>query len=485
MHETLGIPRILTAALRGGAGKTLITVGLITALRRRGISVCAFKKGPDYIDAGWLGLAAGSACFNLDRYLFDSETVKHSFLRRSQNKDVAVIEGNRGLFDGVDSIGSSSTAELAKLLRAPVLLIIDATKMTRTAAALVLGCRAMDPDLRLGGVILNRVGGGRHEKVLRESIETACSLPVVGAVSKLALANFPQRHLGLLPLQEHPAAEQFVEDAGSIVEQSLDLDGIMRIAGLAGEFDPGLCPVSTFFDDKGCSHASLRIGIVKDSAFQFYYPENLESLTSTGAHLVEVSALDASELPGLDCLYIGGGFPETHAERLANNIGFKRSLLLAISRGLPVYAECGGLMYLSESIRIDDNVFPMVGLFPADTVLQKKPQGLGYIRVEVAKSNPFFPVGSILSGHEFHYSSLERLDRSRIVCAFRVLRGHGIDGNLDGISIGNTLGTYMHLHALGEPLWAKGILRKALEYKTLPSLNRMVESPNTIQHVGE
>ncbi|MCX5861110.1 MAG: cobyrinate a,c-diamide synthase [Desulfomonile sp.] len=470
---TFGVPRIITAALRGGAGKTLITVGLIAALRRRGILVSAFKKGPDYIDAGWLGLAAGRECYNLDQYLFNNETLKYSFLRRSQGAHAAIIEGNRGLFDGVDSNGSYSTAELAKLLKSPVILIIDATKMTRTAVALVLGCSAMDSDLKLAGVILNRVAGDRHERILRESIENTCSVPVIGSVIKLSLANFPQRHLGLLPLHEHPAAAEFVEEAGNIVERSVDLDGLMRIAGSADQFGSAPIDVSNREGDKNRSHKGIRVGIMKDSAFQFYYPENLESLTSTGAQLVPVSALEASELPDLDCLYIGGGFPEMYAERLADNAGFRRSLLNAIDRDLPVYAECGGLMYLSRSIRIDERVFPMVGVFQADTVLERKPQGLGYVRVQVAQPNPFYPVGAILSGHEFHYSSVSGLDQSGMGYAFEVLRGHGIDGRRDGMFVRNTLGTYMHVHSLGEPLWACGILKKASEFRRLSSVKRI------------
>jgi len=466
MPTTFNVPRIVTAALKGGAGKTLITAGLIAALRSRGLFVRAFKKGPDYIDAGWLGLASGSECYNLDKYLFDSEVVRASFVKRSVGNDVAVVEGNRGLYDGVDSAGSYSTADLAKLLRAPVVLIIDATKITRTAAALVLGCRIMDPELNLRGVILNRVAGARHEKVLRESIENACSVPVIGSVNKLALKNFPQRHLGLLPLQEHPAALEFIKDAGHIAEQFIDIDKLLEIASSACEFGSVQKKFGPGHDQHCQCHKGVRIGIIKDSAFQFYYPENLDALTVSGAELVMVSALETQELSDVDCLYIGGGFPETHAEKLANNVIFKRSLLKATEEGLPVYAECGGLMYLSRSLRIDETVFPMVGVFPVDTILKRKPQGLGYIRVRVEEANPFYPVGTVLSGHEFHYSSLVGLDCTGNSYVFKVLRGWGIDGSRDGICTRNVLGTYMHLHALGEPLWAQGILNRALEFKT-------------------
>ncbi len=460
MLKKTNIPRLVIAALRGGAGKTLLSVGLVAALRRSGFAVSAFKKGPDYIDAGWLGMAAGGDCYNLDSFLCDNETVKTSFADRSQGKDIAIVEGNRGLFDGVDSAGHYSTAELAKLLNAPVILIVDATKMTRTAAALVLGCRMLDSGMDLRGVILNRVGGARHERVLREAIETATCIPVIGSVSKLPLENFPQRHLGLLPLHEHPRAGEFLDEAAEIISGSVDLDRLLEAARTAGDLYYATPPVLLEPRDE-----TLRIGVLKDSAFQFYYPENLEALKGRGAELVFVSALSHSPLPDLDALYIGGGFPETHAERLAENSIFKESLLKAAQDGLPIYAECGGLMYLSRNLRIDEDVYPMVGVFPLETVLERKPQGHGYIEVEISAPNPFYPGGTKLKGHEFHYSYVTGLDNPGASYAFRVTRGHGMDGTRDGICVDNALGTYVHVHALGEPLWAEGILKSALNYR--------------------
>jgi len=462
----------MTAALKGGAGKTFITVGLIAALRGRGLAPAAFKKGPDYIDAGWLGLAAANQCYNLDSYLFNGETAKASFCHRSLGKDVAVIEGNRGVFDGVDSTGSYSTAELAKLLETPVILIVEGTKVTRTAAAFVVGCRALDPELDLKGIILNRVAGARHESILRQSIEDATSIPVIGSISKLRLENFPQRHLGLLPLYEHPGAREFIAEAARVVEQSVDLDRVMEIAEAAGnssvQSTRGIWP-----EQEASAAPRVRIGILRDSAFQFYYPENLEALERKGAQLVEINALAVREFPDVDGMYIGGGFPETHAMRLAENSIFKESLLQATLRGLPVYAECGGLMYLSRNLRVDDRSYPMVGVFPIDTVLQRKPQGLGYSRVEVIGPNPFYPQGSELVGHEFHYSAVSNLEQAKSRCAFRVLRGHGMDGIRDGICVGNVLATYLHIHALGEPLWAEGIVKKALEFRARQSAGQI------------
>jgi cobyrinic acid a,c-diamide synthase len=485
MSYKIHIPRIVIAALKGGAGKTLLTLGLVAAYRKRGVNLSIFKKGPDYIDAGWLGMAAGGDCYNLDSYLFDQEIVLSSFLKRTAGRDAAVIEGNRGLFDGVDAEGSYSTAELAKLLDAPVILIVDATKMTRTAAAMVLGCRLLDPQLKISGVILNRVAGARHENVIRSAIEEAASVPVLGSVNKLSMENFPQRHLGLLPLYEHPKAVEFVEEAARIVEESVDLDRVMAIARTAGACSPTACEYElpscynvfvegcgeALFTKKSSPHSpapssesTVRIGVLKDSAFQFYYPENLEALGDCGAEVVFISALVEREIPKLDALYIGGGFPETHAEKLAQNVVFKESLKDAVEGGLPVYAECGGLMYLSRTLCIDGNAYPMVGVFPVDSVLERRPQGHGYIQAEVVEPNPFYPEKTLLKGHEFHYSYVTGLDNPGASYVFRILRGHGMDGVRDGICYKNALGTYLHIHALGQPLWAKGIVDRAREY---------------------
>lgn len=463
MTDHSDIPRIVVAALKGGAGKTFLTIGLVAALKTRGLSVGVFKKGPDYIDAGWLGLSAGASCYNLDSYLFDEKIVRNSFLQRSSAKDIAVVEGNRGLFDGVDARGSYSTAELAKLLKAPVILIVDATKMTRTAAALVMGCKALDPSVDVRAVILNRVAGPRHESVLRESIQEAASIPVIGSVKKMPLDCFPQRHLGLLPLYEHPGAVKFLETAADVVEHSVDIDRLLEIASQAG--DAGVThDIEGFPTSEACDHSGLRIGVLRDSAFQFYYPENIEALGGSGAQLVEISALDPVALPELDALYIGGGFPETHSERLAENEIFKRSLRRAVHNGLPVYAECGGLMYLSRNLHVDNHVYPMVGVFPVETVLERKPQGHGYMRAEVVAPNPFYPPGTVLTGHEFHYSYITGNDEADAEYVFKVLRGHGMNGARDGICTSNALGTYVHVHALGTRLWAKGILDRAAEY---------------------
>lgn len=462
------IPRIVIAALKGGAGKTLISIGITAAMHKRGYKVAPFKKGPDYIDSAWLGIAAGAPCYNLDRYLAGTQGVRNSFAIHTIGSDLAVVEGNRGLFDGVDAVGSYSTADLARILQAPVALIVDATKMTRTAAALVLGCQRLERDVGLAGVILNKVAGERHKNVLREAIEDSTGLPILGCIDKLMWSQLPQRHLGLLPICEHPDSQKFITQTAEIIERQLKLDFLLSIARNA---PPLLFPPIDERPNRQVPPLENRvtIGIVRDSAFQFYYPENLEALRKQGAELIEISALKDKTLPDIHALYIGGGFPEIYAETLASNEKFKTALKQAIEAGLPVYAECGGLMYLCQSIVIDHKIFPMVNIFPARAVLQRTPQGLGYITVKVVRENPFYKLGKVLTGHEFHYSTLAPENSPSREYAFEVIRGAGVGNHKDGLFYRNVLGTYLHLHALGEGAWASGIISAARRFASRDS----------------
>jgi cobyrinic acid a,c-diamide synthase len=455
-------PRVVIAGLRGGSGKTTLSLGLVAAWRQRAGEVVPFKKGPDYIDAGWLALAAGQPCYNLDSYMMSGEQILDSFWQHVQQAEAAVIEGNRGLFDGMDAEGSCSTAELAKLLRAPVLLVVDGTMVTRTAAATVLGCQHLDPEVAIQGVVLNRVAGPRHEEMLRTTIESYCKIPVVGAIPKLKEDDFPERHMGLVTALEHPEAREAIFARIQVVERYLDLEKVLAIANQAPplSWEPA-------YPRKRASKAyrKLTIGIIRDSAFQFYYPENLEALERRGASLVTINALQDTFLPELDGLYIGGGFPETHAEQLAANDQLRRGLKSVIEAGLPVYAECGGLMYLGRSLEIEGNTYPMVQALPMDFRLEKKPQGHGYTEVEVVNTNPFYPVGTTMRGHEFHYSRVTRFDLSPESLAFAMRRGSGILDRKDGVCYKNILATYSHVHAIGTPEWAEGLIRRALAYQ--------------------
>ncbi len=375
---------------------------------------------------------------------------------------LAVIEGNRGLFDGMDVAGSCSTAELAKLLQAPVLLVVDGTMVTRTAAAAVLGCQHLDPEVPIRGVILNRVAGPRHEQMLRTTIERYCRLPVVGAIPKLKEDDFPERHMGLVTALEHPEAREAILARIQVVERYLDLETVIAIANQA----PPLYWQPAYSGERvSQAYRQPVIGVIRDSAFQFYYPENLGALKRRGARLVGVNSLKDRTLPPLDALYIGGGFPETHAEQLAGNSQLRESLKSAIETGLPVYAECGGLMYLGRSLEMNSRIYPMVEALPMDFQLKKKPQGHGYTRLEVVEANPFYPVGITLKGHEFHYSRVSHFDLDPNSLVFAMKRGNGILDGKDGVCYRNVLATYSHVHAIGTPEWADGLIRRALAHQ--------------------
>jgi len=457
-------PRLLLSALRGGAGKTTLTLGLLAAWRAQGRNVVPFKKGPDYIDPAWHALAAGSPSHNLDPFLMEGDQIVGLVYRHAAAADALLIEGNRGLFDGLDAQGTYSTAELAKLLATPVVLVVDCSMTTRTAAALVMGCQHFDPQVNLAGVILNQVARPRHEAILRNTIEHYCKVPVLGALPRLKCAVFPERHMGLVPPPEHRAAVRAVQAAQDLAERYLDLPGLWEAACQAPPLpiaSEDLYPISEPLPQ-------VNIGIVRDAAFQFYYPENLEALEQAGARLVFLSALTDPQLPrDLDALYLGGGFPETNAPALAHNDTFRASVRQAAEWGLPIYAECGGLMYLGRSIQtLEGQSYPMVGLLPHDFLMGKSPQGHGYTVLEVAAENPYFMPGTRLKGHEFHYSRLQPEPGPEATLAFRMTRGAGICGHRDGFVYKNVLATYTHLHALGAPDWAPALVRQAREYRS-------------------
>lgn len=459
------IPGIVVSGLRGGSGKTILSLCLIASWHKKGLKIIPFKKGPDYIDAGWLAQAAKGPCFNLDLFMMPPEQIVKSFLSHSEKAEIAVIEGNRGLYDGVDHKGTYSTAQLAKLLKAPVLLTVDCTKVTNTVAAFILGCQKMDPKVSISGIVLNKIATGRQESLIRKAINNTCRLPVLGAIPRLKKGTLPERHMGLTPFQEHPDVEKSIAYIRGIGSKYLDLEGIWKLAQKAGTIPS---PKTSSFKSSGIKTktAGLKIGIIKDSAFQFYYPENLTELEKRGAKLIMVSPLKESGLPDIDALYIGGGFPETHAIALSKNTGFRKSLRQAIERGLPVYAECGGLIYLGKSLILKGRNYPMTGIFPIVFGMEKKPQAHGYTIIKVKKANPFFPQNIILKGHEFHYSRItEMKEKDGIDMVFKVQRGNGIKNSMDGICYKNVLATYTHLHALGSPEWTEGLIKCSIKFK--------------------
>lgn len=458
---TTSSPRLVIAGLSGDSGKTIASLSILTALRERGLSVSVFKKGPDYIDPAWLSLVTDTVCRSLDTFMVDPEIVARSFVTHAGKSDISVIEGNRGIFDGRDVSGTHSTARLAKLIRAPVVLVVNAAKSTRTVAAIVKGCVDFDPELKISGVILNRVAGERHLKVLSDSIGRYSGLPVLGAIPNLGddSALIPGRHLGLITPSEYRDGAGLQARLCEIAEKFLDIDAIIEIAKSAGSVSCAPADLQSVAPER------VRIGYFKDSVFTFYYPENLEALEASGAELVPVSSLADQSLPEVDALYIGGGFPETHAEQLVRNRSMMKAVKEEALNGLPIYAECGGLIYLARSLRCSDVVYPMAGLFPIDLVLHPKPVGHGYTSVRVDAPNPFYAVGSSFRGHEFHYSGLADGLQDTETC-MRVERGVGVGGGRDGLVRSNTLACYTHVHADGVKSWATAMVSRAADHAT-------------------
>ncbi len=467
-QDGTGFPGIVIAALRGGSGKTIFSIGIIAAWKNLKKNVAPFKKGPDYIDAGWLAMAAGRPCYNLDAFLVSKEQILNSFHTHTLKSDIAVIEGNRGLYDGLDTEGSTSTAELAKLLNLPVILCLDCTKSTRTMAAIVYGCIKFDPTVTIKGIILNRVAGSRHENIVRKSIENYCGIPVFGAVPKLGKQNFPERHMGLIPTPEHEWANDSINAAFQMAKSYIDLESLIEVAhdvSLKKPEERIEQPEIIIKRPEITGDAIPRIGIIKDSAFQFYYPENIDALVAAGAETVFISPLRTNKIPPVDALYIGGGFPETHAKELSENEQFRNELKALAEDGLPIYAECGGLMYLGEKLVLDNKSYPMAGVLPVVFGLSKKPKGHGYTIISIERENKYFKKGSEIRGHEFHYSYVLEWKGNDKDLVFNMKRGNGFINKKDGICYKNVLATYTHIHALGTPSWAEAMVSNAISYR--------------------
>lgn len=469
-----GLPRIFVAGLAGDTGKTLVALGLARALTRRGRRVAPFKVGPDFIDAAWLGAAARAPGRNLDTWLMSPAAIAGSMQRAARGAELALVEGKRGLFDGADARGTHSTAQIAKLVAAPVLLVVNAAKMTRTVSALVLGCRALDPDLALAGVILNRVGTDRQEAVIRSALVADVGVPVMGAIPRLDGQPLPSRHLGLLCAGEHPEREAVLESLADAVASHVDLEAVCAVASGAGAM-----PGATVPEPASGGSRRVRVGVLRDAAFSFYYPENLEALEAAGAEIVPVSPLADRRLPSIDALYAGGGFPEEYAGALAANAPLRTGLASALAKGLPAWAECGGLMYLARALVRDGREHPMVGALPIVVEHTSRPQGHGYAAATVDRANPFLPVGTHLHGHEFHHSRV--VGSSGEDTALAVERGAGLGRGRDGLVAGNVVATYMHLHALGTPGWATGLVAAATAWASggAPAISRPEASPST------
>lgn len=441
--------RLLISAAHKSSGKTMVSIGLCAALRKRGHAVQPFKKGPDYIDPMWLSQAAGHECRNLDLYLMEGDDIISTFARHSA--EVNLVEGNKGLYDGLALDGSNSNAALAKLLDLPVFLVIDARGMTRGIAPLILGYQAFDRDIQIAGVILNNLGGSRHEAKLRAVIEHYTDVPVIGAIYHDERLGIVERHLGLMPSNESHIATEKIKQIGAAIEEQVDLDKLLVLSQKA----PLSIPYKAEISPLPCVE-SLRIGIARDRAFGFYYADDLDALQAAGAELIPFDTLRDAHLPEVDALYIGGGFPETCAAELEANSMLRAEIKQAIENGMPAYAECGGLMYLSRGIEYQGRIYQMVGAIPGDVKMHDKPIGRGYVHLKEDEAHPWprpnAPAKQI-KAHEFHYSSLENLPPNTRY-AYHVERGYGIDGERDGLILHNLLASYTHLRTIGSCYWA-------------------------------
>lgn len=451
---------LFISAAHKSSGKTTVTLGLCRALRNLGHRVRAFKKGPDYIDPIWHGLASGQPSYNLDFHMMGRGEIVDLFTRHARGADISLIEGNKGLYDGMDLEGTNSNAALAKLLKAPVVLVLDTQGMTRGVAPLILGYQAFDRDVRIAGVILNKVGGPRHEDKLRAVIERYTDVKILGAVRADARLAIVERHLGLMPGNETEAAEERIEAIAAGVAEQVDLHAVLDLAGTAPEAASPEPPAVAL-----PRTPVLRLAYAQDRAFGFYYQEDLDTLRDAGVDLQPLDTLKDVALPDCDGLIIGGGFPEVFAEGLEANGGLRSDIRRAVEAGLPVYAECGGLMYLSRSLIWDGPRHEMVGVVPGDVVMGSRPVGRGYAVLEETANALWPPQALSIPAHEFHYSHLENLPPG-LNYAYRVLRGHGIADGADGFVHKRLLASYCHRRGSGPQGWINPFLDQARAYRS-------------------
>ena len=444
---------LLISSTQGHSGKTIVAVGLCKLLTQRGLLIQPFKKGPDYIDPSWLTIAAGRSCRNLDLFLVPKEKLIQTFEQACEKADLAIVEGAMGLYDGLDAQGT--TAEIARLLKIPVVLLVNTSRMTSSIAAMVMGYQHFQPETNIAGVLLNYVSGSRHESKLRNAVEKYCKIPVVGSIPRDANLYIAERHLGLIPSRESNDADQSVKRLGEKLKSYFDVEQILSISKRFRMPSPSPIPVKEKERKEG---TQVKIGVIFDQVFNFYYPENFEGLRQWGADLVFINSLQ-DRLPQIDGLYVGGGFPEFFLEKLEKNKELRQDLWKAIDQGLPVYAECAGLMYLSQKIHWQGRSYEMVGAIPAEVQVSEKPEGHGYVMAEVMNENPLFPIGLTIRGHEFHHSKVSI--KKGVKFAYQVRRGHGIDGQKDGVLYKNIFAAYTHLHALGTPSWAEAFVSLA------------------------
>ena len=445
--------RVVLAGTGSAVGKTTIATGIMKALSGRGVQ--PFKVGPDYIDPSYHTMATGNTSRNLDSFFMSDGQIREAFIRAMEisGARMGVIEGVRGLYEGISPVNDvGSTASVAKALNAPVVLIINSRSLVKSAAAIVLGFRALDPEVRIKGVILNQVKNRRHYLKTKRSVEDLADTRVIGGIPRDEELAVEQRHLGLVPAVERESIASFIEKWGLAMEEYIDLDALEDIMSSAGRIHGGRERLWKKENSK-----RVRIGVAFDEAFNFYYRENLEALEDNSASIIHFSPLHDEELPDADALYIGGGYPEVFAGALESNIPMRKSIMKFHGDGRPIFGECGGLMYLMASI----NDHEMCRVFPYPSEMTPRVQGLSYVISEAIEDNIITEAGDVFRGHEFHYSRALVDKNARF--AFRVLRGKGIMDSMDGVTSGSALASYIHIHAASCPQFAANLTRNAWE----------------------
>jgi cobyrinic acid a,c-diamide synthase len=453
MADVVSIPRLLIGGAASGIGKTSMLVGLVRALQERGLRVAVFKCGPDYLDPTYHVRAAARPCHNLDSWMMGRPAVLSTFARACADADIALIEGMMGLFDGASALtDEGSSAEIAKWLDAPVLLVVDAAGIARTLAAIVRGFAEFDRDLHIAGVLCNRLGSQGHLQLLRESLS---SPPVFGGLPGDQTLAIPERHLGLRTADRSAVPDSIFARLGAAIAQWCDLTGIIEAARTARPIE---CAASI---TRKVPHPVCRIGIAFDEAFHFYYEYNLSLLQSLGAELVYFSPIADQVLPDVDGIYLGGGYPELHAAALTGNQAMREQIAGFADVGGPVYAECGGLMYLSSGIvDVKGNYFPMTGVISGRTVMRDRLQALGYVEVETATDSVIGPPGLRFRGHQFRYSELAPADDLKT--AYRMTRYYDKQMIPEGYRLRNVLASYVHAHWASNPAIAEGLIESCV-----------------------
>ena len=456
------MPALLIAAPQSGSGKTTITCGILAALKKRGLRVQAYKVGPDYIDPGYLAAASGRPAHNLDTWLTGADAMKRIFAETADRADIAIVEGVMGLYDGGQN-GISSSAEIAGILGLPVVLVIDAKAMGESAAALALGFREYDKNINIAGVLLNRLGSDNHRRIVSEAMERI-GMAVVGAVPRDDSLSVSERHLGLLPKEENEDKGQ-LDKLAAVIEKNVDLDALLAIAHKSTAAAAHDAP-------KINTTPKVRVAVAKDKAFSFYYPQSLAELARAGAEIVFFSPLADSSVPEADGIIFGGGFPEMFAARLAANGAMLKSVAAAAAAGTPIYAECGGFMYLTDGlVDFEGNMHGMASVVPARCKMNDRLRTVGYVEAQALSDNPLCRRGTVVRGHEFHFSSMEK-ETADFPDAFLFTKKRSGEQYAAGYASGNILASYLHLHFAGDPALAVSFVDSCLKFRTMKTKAR-------------